>query len=254
MMQIKNMAAMVTGGGSGLGAATAAHLATLSAKVAVVDINRDAAESHAKTIGGIGIACDEADAASAEAAFAAARAAHGPVRILVNCAGIGTAGRIVGRDGPLKLDAFERVVRVNLIGSFNMLRLAAAEMAEQDPLEEGERGVIVNTASIAAFEGQVGQAAYAASKGGVVSMTLPAARELARVGVRVVTIAPGLFQTPMVDGLPPEIQASLGAGIPYPSRLGRPAEFAELVAHILHNRFLNGEVVRLDGAFRMPPR
>jgi NAD(P)-dependent dehydrogenase (short-subunit alcohol dehydrogenase family) len=146
------------------------------------------------------------------------------------------------------------VVRVNLIGSFNMLRLAAAEMSDQEPLEEGERGVIVNTASIAAFEGQVGQAAYAASKGGVVSMTLPAARELARVGVRVVTIAPGLFQTPMVDGLPPEIQASLGAGIPYPSRLGRPAEFAELVAHIVANRFLNGEVVRLDGALRMPPR
>src|SRR3954471_22855205 len=254
MMQIKNLAAVVTGGGSGLGAATAAHLATLGAKVAVADINRDAAESHAKAIGGIGIACDVADAASAEAAFAAARAAHGPVRILVNCAGIGTAGRIVGRDGPLNLAAFERVVRVNLIGSFNMLRLAAAEMSGQEPLEEGERGVIVNTASIAAYEGQVGQAAYAASKGGVVSMTLPAARELSRAGVRVVTIAPGLFQTPMVDGLPPDIQASLGAGIPYPSRLGRPAEFAELVAHILHNRFLNGEVIRLDGAFRMPPR
>ncbi|WP_456307607.1 SDR family NAD(P)-dependent oxidoreductase [Rhodopila globiformis] len=254
MMQIKDLAAVVTGGGSGLGAATAAQLATLGAKVAVVDINRDAADSHARAIGGTAIACDVADAASAEAAFAAARAAHGPVRILVNCAGIGTAGRIVGRDGPLKLDSFERVVRVNLIGSFNMLRLAAAEMAEQDPLEEGERGVIVNTASIAAYEGQIGQAAYAASKGGVVSLTLPAARELARVGVRVVTIAPGLFQTPMVDGLPPDIQASLGAGIPYPSRLGRPAEFADLVAHIVHNRFLNGEVIRLDGAFRMPPR
>jgi NAD(P)-dependent dehydrogenase (short-subunit alcohol dehydrogenase family) len=248
------MAAVVTGGGSGLGAATAAHLATLGAKVAVVDINRDAAESHAKAIGGIGVACDVADTASAEAAFAAARAAHGPVRILVNCAGIGTAGRIVGRDGPLKLDAFDRVIRVNLIGSFNMLRLAAAEMAEQDPLDEGERGVIVNTASVAAFEGQIGQAAYAASKGGVVSMTLPAARELARVGVRVMTIAPGLFRTPMVDGLPPETQASLGAGIPYPPRLGHPAEYAELVAHIVANRFLNGEVIRLDGALRMPPR
>jgi NAD(P)-dependent dehydrogenase (short-subunit alcohol dehydrogenase family) len=254
MMQIKDMAALVTGGGSGLGAATAAHLAALGAKVAVVDINREAAEARAAAIGGIGIACDVTDATSGEAAFAAARAAHGPLRILVNCAGIGVAGRIVGRDGPLKLEAFERVIRVNLIGSFNMLRLAATEMSDLPPLEEDERGVIVNTASIAAFEGQIGQAAYAASKGGVASMTLPAARELARVGVRVVTIAPGLFQTPMVDGLPPEIQASLGAGIPYPSRLGRPAEFADLVAHIVHNRFLNGEVIRLDGAFRMPPR
>jgi NAD(P)-dependent dehydrogenase (short-subunit alcohol dehydrogenase family) len=254
MMQIKGLAAMVTGGGSGLGAATAAHLASLGCKVAVADINQGAAAAQAARIGGIGIGCDVADAASGEAAFAAARAAHGPVRILVNCAGIGTAGRIVGRDGPLKLEAFERVIRVNLIGSFNMLRLAAAEMAECDALEEGERGVIVNTASIAAYEGQIGQPAYAASKGGVVGMTLPAARELARIGVRVVTIAPGLFHTPMVDGLPAETQASLGAGIPFPSRLGRPAEYAELVAHILGNRFLNGEVIRLDGALRMPPR
>jgi NAD(P)-dependent dehydrogenase (short-subunit alcohol dehydrogenase family) len=254
MMQIKDLAAVVTGGGSGLGAATAAHLASLGCKVAVVDINEAAAEGQAARIGGVGIGCDVADAASGEAAFARARAAHGPVRILVNCAGLGAAGRIVGRDGPLKLDAFERIVRVNLIGSFNMLRLAAAEMSEAEPLDEDERGVIVNTASIAAYEGQVGQAAYAASKGGVVGMTLPAARELARVGVRVVTIAPGLFQTPMVDGLPPEIQASLGAGIPFPSRLGRPSEYAELVEHIVRNRFLNGEVIRLDGALRMPPR
>jgi NAD(P)-dependent dehydrogenase (short-subunit alcohol dehydrogenase family) len=254
MMQIKDLAAVVTGGGSGLGAATAIHLASLGAKVAVADINHAAAEALAAKIGGIGVACDVADPASGEAAFGAARAAHGPVRILVNCAGIGTAGRIVGRDGPLKLEAFERVIRVNLIGTFNMLRLAAAEMSAADPLEETERGVIVNTASIAAFEGQVGQPAYAASKGGVVGLTLPAARELARSGIRVVTIAPGLFQTPMVDGLPPEIQASLGAGVPFPPRLGRPAEFAELVAHIVHNRFLNGEVIRLDGALRMPPR
>jgi NAD(P)-dependent dehydrogenase (short-subunit alcohol dehydrogenase family) len=254
MMQIKGLAALVTGGGSGLGAATAAHLAALGCKVAVVDINQAAAEAHAERIGGIGVRCDVADAASGEAAFAAARAAHGPVRILVNCAGVGTAGRIVGRDGPMKLEAFERVIRVNLIGSFNMLRLAAAEMSDAEPLEEGERGVIVNTASIAAYEGQVGQPAYAASKGGVVGMTLPAARELARAGVRVVTIAPGLFQTPMVDGLPPDIQAALGAGIPFPSRLGRPSEYAELVEHIIRNRFLNGEVIRLDGALRMPPR
>jgi NAD(P)-dependent dehydrogenase (short-subunit alcohol dehydrogenase family) len=254
VMQINGLAAVVTGGGSGLGAATAAHLASLGAKVTVADINQAAAEAQAARIGGLGVGCDVADAASGEAAFAAARAAHGQVRILVNCAGVGTAGRIVGRDGPLKLEAFERVIRVNLIGSFNMLRLAAAEMVDADPLDEGERGVIVNTASIAAYEGQVGQPAYAASKGGVVGMTLPAARELARAGVRVVTIAPGLFRTPMVDGLAPDVQATLAAGIPFPSRLGRPSEYAELVEHIVRNRFLNGEVIRLDGALRMQPR
>jgi len=253
-MRFDGLAAVVTGGGSGLGAATAAHLAGLGCKVAVVDINQAAAEAQAAAIGGIGLRCDVADAASGEAAFVAAAAAHGPVRILVNCAGIGTAGRIVGRDGPLKLEAFERVIRVNLIGSFNMLRLAAADMSGAEPLDEGERGVIVNTASIAAYEGQVGQPAYAASKGGVVAMTLPAARELARAGVRVVTIAPGLFHTPMVDGLPADVQASLGASVPFPSRLGRVSEFAELVEHIVRNRFLNGEVIRLDGGLRMPPR
>jgi NAD(P)-dependent dehydrogenase (short-subunit alcohol dehydrogenase family) len=253
-MQIKDLAAVVTGGASGLGAATAAHLAGLGCKVAVLDINRDAAEAQAARIGGIGIGCDVADAASGQTAFATAASVHGPVRILVNCAGVGTAGRIVGRDGPMKLEAFERVIRVNLIGTFNMLRLAAAAMSVADPLDEGERGVIVNTASIAAYEGQIGQPAYAASKGGVVGMTLPAARELARVGVRVMTIAPGLFHTPMVESLPPEVQASLGAGIPFPSRLGRPSEYAELVEHIVRNRFLNGEVIRLDGALRMPPR
>ena len=253
-MRIDGVAAMVTGGGSGLGAATAAHLATLGAKVAVADIDQPAAQAQAARIGGLGVGCDVADAASGEAAFALAHAAHGPLRILVNCAGIGTSGRIVGRDGPLQLDAFERVIRVNLIGSFNMLRLAAARMADADPLDEAERGVIVNTASIAAYEGQIGQPAYAASKGGVVAMTLPAARELARAGVRVVTIAPGLFHTPMVDSLPPDVQTTLAAGIPFPSRLGRPSEYAELVEHIVRNRFLNGEVIRLDGALRMPPR
>ncbi|MGD0107353.1 MAG: SDR family NAD(P)-dependent oxidoreductase [Rhodopila sp.] len=253
-MQIKGLAAVVTGGGSGLGAATATHLAALGCKVTVVDINQAAAEAQAGKIGGIGVACDVADAVSGEAAFATARAAHGPVRILVNCAGIAAPGRIVSREGPLKLQAFEHVIRVNLIGTFNMLRLAAAEMSDADPLEEGERGVIVNTASIAAYEGQIGQPAYAASKGGVVGLTLPAARELARAGVRVVTIAPGLFHTPMVDGLPAEVQASLGAGIPFPARLGRPSEYAELVEHIVRNPFLNGEVIRLDGALRMPPR
>jgi NAD(P)-dependent dehydrogenase (short-subunit alcohol dehydrogenase family) len=253
-MRIDGLAAVVTGGASGLGAATASLLAARGARVAVVDINQAAAEAQAAKIGGIGLACDVADGPSAEAAFAAAKAKHGPVRILVNCAGVGTAGRIVGRDGPLALAAFERVVRINLIGSFNMLRLAAAEMSAADPLEEDERGVIINTASIAAFEGQVGQPAYAASKGGVVGMTLPAARELARAGVRVMTIAPGLFRTPMVDGLPEETQRSLGASIPYPSRLGLPAEYAALVEHIVGNRFLNGETIRLDGALRMAPR
>jgi NAD(P)-dependent dehydrogenase (short-subunit alcohol dehydrogenase family) len=253
-MQVNGLAAIVTGGASGLGAATAAHLAQLGCRVAVLDINQAAAEARAAQFGGIGIGCDVADAASAEAAVATAAKTHGVARILVNCAGVGTAGRIVGRDGPLKLDAFERVIRINLIGSFNLLRLAAAAMSEAEALEEGERGVIINTASVAAYEGQIGQAAYAASKGGVVGMTLPAARELARVGVRVMTIAPGLFHTPMVDALPPETQASLGAGIPYPPRLGRPDEYAALVEHIVTNRFLNGEVIRLDGALRMPPR
>ena len=253
-MRLDGMAAVVTGGGSGLGAATAAALAGAGCRVAVLDINAAAADASAARIGGVGVACDVADAGSAEAALAKARAAHGVERVLVNCAGVGTAGRIVGRDGPLQLEAFERVIRVNLIGTFNLLRLSAAGMSELPALDDEERGVIVNTASIAAYEGQVGQAAYAASKGGVASLTLPAARELARVGVRVVTIAPGLFNTPMVEGLPPPVQASLAAGVPYPTRLGRPEEYAALVRHIAENRFLNGEVIRLDGALRMPPR
>ena len=253
-MQLDGQAAVVTGGGSGLGAATAAYLAQAGCRVAVLDINRTAAAASAARFGGLGVACDVADAASAEAALAAARAQHGVERILVNCAGVGAAGRIVGRDGPLKLEAFERVIRINLIGTFNLLRLSAAAMSVLEPQEDGERGVIVNTASIAAYEGQVGQAAYAASKGGVAALTLPAARELARSGVRVMTIAPGLFHTPMVEGLPPEVHASLAAGVPYPTRLGRPEEFAALVGHIAANRFLNGEVIRLDGALRMPPR
>jgi NAD(P)-dependent dehydrogenase (short-subunit alcohol dehydrogenase family) len=253
-MVLQGQAAVVTGGGSGLGAATAALLARAGCRVAVLDINRDAAAASAARFGGIGVACDVADSASAEAALAEARAAHGVERVLVNCAGVGTAGRIVGRDGPLALAAFEHVIRVNLIGTFNMLRLSAAAMSALEPLEEGECGVIVNTASIAAYEGQVGQAAYAASKGGVVGMTLPAARELARAGVRVMTIAPGLFHTPMVAQLPPEVQQSLGASVPYPPRLGEPEEFAALVQHIATNRFLNGEVIRLDGALRMAPR
>ena len=253
-MRLDGQAAIVTGGASGLGAATAQRLAAGGCRVALLDINQAAAEAQARHIGGIGIGCDVADAASAEAAVAKARDAHGPARLLVNCAGVGTAGRIVGRDGPIQLAAFERVIRINLIGSFNLLRLAAADMTALDPLEEGERGVIINTASIAAYEGQVGQAAYAASKAGVVGMTLPAAREFARFGVRVMTIAPGLFHTPMVEGLPADVQRSLGEGIPYPQRLGTPDEYAALVEHIVSNRFLNGETIRLDGALRMPPR
>ena len=253
-MRLNGQAALVTGGGSGLGAATASMLARAGCRVALLDINQAAAEASAARIGGVGIACDVADAASAESAVAAARTAHGPARVLVNCAGVGTAGRIVGRDGPMQLAAFERVIRINLIGSFNILRLAAADMSALDPLDDGERGVIINTASIAAYEGQVGQAAYAASKAGVVGLTLPAARELARVGVRVVTIAPGLFHTPMVEGLPAEVQKSLAEGIPFPSRLGMPEEYAALVEHIIGNRFINGETIRLDGALRMPPR
>ncbi|HEX3350979.1 MAG TPA: SDR family NAD(P)-dependent oxidoreductase [Acetobacteraceae bacterium] len=254
-MDPRGQAAIITGGASGLGGATAEALAAAGAKVAVLDLNEAAAQEMASRIGGVGVRCDVSDAESAERAVAAARAAHGPARILVNCAGIGVAGRVVGRDGPMKLPDFERVIRINLIGTFNMIRLAAATMGALEPLaDDAERGVIVSTASIAAFDGQIGQAAYAASKGGVASLTLPVARELARVGVRVMTIAPGLFHTPMMAGLPEDVQQSLGASVPYPPRLGAPAEFAELVLHIARNRMLNGEVIRLDGALRMAPR
>jgi NAD(P)-dependent dehydrogenase (short-subunit alcohol dehydrogenase family) len=253
-MLLHGQAAIVTGGASGLGGATARALAAAGARVAVIDLNAAAAEEMAASIGGIAVACDVGDAEAAERAVAAAQAAHGPVRVLVNCAGVGTPGRIVGRDGPLPLSAFERVIRVNLIGTFNMLRLAAAGMTVAEPLEDGERGVIINTASVAAYDGQIGQAAYGSSKAGVVGLTLPAARELARFGVRVMTIAPGLFQTPMMAALPEEVQQSLGASVPYPSRLGRPEEYAALALHIVANRMLNGETIRLDGALRMAPK
>jgi len=202
----------------------------------------------------LAIAADVTNAGSVEAAFAAARERHGPARIAVNCAGIGTAGRIVGRDGPLPLEAFRRVIEVNLVGSFNVMRIAAAEMSALEPLTDGERGIIVSTASAAAYEGQIGQAAYSASKGGIVALTLPAARELARYGIRVVAIAPGLFATPMLQGLPQNIRDSLAASIPFPNRLGRPEEYAALVLHLCQNTMLNGEVVRLDGALRMAAR
>jgi NAD(P)-dependent dehydrogenase (short-subunit alcohol dehydrogenase family) len=253
-MNLEGVAAIVTGGASGLGAATAEALAREGAKVAVFDINAEVAVATARRIGGIAIVCDVADADAGARAVAEARAAHGPVRVLVNCAGVGTPARIVGRDGAAPLAGYERVIRINLIGTFNMLRLAAAEMSAAEPLEDGERGVIVNTASVAAYDGQVGQAAYASSKAGVVGLTLPAAREFSRFGVRVVTIAPGLFETPMLKSLPPEVQKSLSETVPFPQRLGQPVEYAALVLHIVENRMLNGETIRLDGALRMAPR
>ncbi len=253
-MQLQGVAAVVTGGGSGLGQATAEALAAGGAKVAVLDINADAAQAVAARIGGVAAACDVGDADSAVAALAVATAAHGAARVLVNCAGIVNPGRIVGKDGPLPLAAYERVIRVNLIGTFNLMRLAAAAMQKLEPLEDAERGVIVNTASVAAYDGQIGQPAYASSKAGVVGLTLPAAREFSRFGIRVVTIAPGLFQTPMMASLPADAQASLAASVPYPPRLGLPAEFSALVLHIIGNRMLNGETIRLDGALRMAPK
>ena len=253
-MNLAGVAALVTGGGSGLGRATAEAFAAKGARVAVLDRNAEAAEAVAKAIGGLAAPCDVADAASAEAAIAKAEAAHGAARILVNCAGVGTAKRVVGRDGPQPLADFETVIRVNLVGTFNMIRLAAAAMAKLAPLEGGERGVIISTASVAAYEGQIGQAAYSASKGGVVAMTLPIARELAQFGVRVNAIAPGLFLTPMLLGLPQEAQDLLGRSVPYPARLGEPREYAALATHIVENAYLNGETIRIDGALRMQPR
>ena len=253
-MEIAGQAALISGGGSGLGRATAQALAKAGARVAVLDINEAAAVAAAKEIGGFAAACDVTNAADTEAAVAAARERHGPARLVVACAGIGTAGRIVGRDGPLPLDAFRRTIEVNLIGSFNLLRLAAADMTGLDPLGDGERGLIVLTASVAAFEGQIGQAAYSASKGGIVGLTLPAARELARYGVRVVAIAPGIFATPMLAGLPQNVQDSLAASVPFPPRLGRPEEYAQLVLDLCRNVLINGSVIRLDGALRMAPR
>jgi len=253
-MELKGHSAIVTGGASGLGAATARALAAAGAKVALLDVNEKAAADVAKDIGGVAIACDVADSASAETAVKKAADAIGPARVLVNCAGIGPAKRIVGKDGPMPLADFERVIRVNLIGTFNMMRLAGHAMQPLNPLGDGERGVIVSTASVAAFEGQIGQAAYASSKGGVAALTMPAAREFAQFGIRVMAIAPGIFSTPMLKALPQESQDSLGASVPFPKRLGEPRDFAALVLHCIHNTYLNGEVIRLDGALRMAPR
>lgn len=261
-MKIEGQAALVTGGASGLGEATARELARLGAKVAVLDVNIEQAQAVAREIAeqygnGCAVACrcDITDTASLQAALDKAATAHGPARILMNIAGIGTAKRIVGKDGnPAPLEDFVRVVNINLIGTYNASRLFAAQCAKLPPLEDGERGVMMFTASVAAFDGQVGQQAYSASKGGLVGMTLPMARDLAQHGIRVCTVAPGLFATPLMKQLPEAVQQSLAALIPFPPRLGKPGEFAQLACHIVTNTHLNGEVIRLDGALRMAPR
>ena len=254
-MHITGQAALVTGGGSGLGEASARELARLGAKVTILDVNLAQAQQVAGEIGGLAIQCDVTNAASVQAALEQAAAAHGPARILLQIAGIGSAKRIIAKDGnAAPLEDFAKVIEVNLLGTYNVARLFAAACAQQAPLEDGERGVMVFTASVAAFDGQVGQQAYSASKAGVVGMTLPMARDLAQYGIRVCTIAPGLFATPLMRTLPEAVQKSLAESIPFPKRLGKPEEFAQLAAHIVTNGHLNGEVIRLDGALRMAPR
>ncbi|SCU75791.1 3-hydroxyacyl-CoA dehydrogenase type-2 [Cupriavidus necator] len=252
-MQIQDRAFIVTGSGSGLGAATARRLVAAGGRVLLADLNSDAGEALAAELGSNArfARTDVADAASAESAVANCRSAFGVVHGLINCAGVAPSEKVIGREGPHRLESFARTVQINLIGSFNMLRLAAAAMIQSEPDAGGERGVVVNTASVAAYDGQIGQAAYAASKGGVVAMTLPIARELARHGIRIMTIAPGIMETPMIKAMPTEVQDALGRMVPFPPRLGQPDEFARLVAHIIDNSYLNGEVIRLDGAIRM---
>lgn len=251
-MKLAQAHVAVTGAGSGLGQAVAERLASEGAKVTVIDRNAIAAQTVASATGGHPLALDVTDEAAGDA-LDRAIAAQGPLRGLVNCAGIGGAQRIMGREGPMPLAVFERTIRVNLIGTFNMLRLCAARMQANAP-QDGERGVIVNTASVAASDGQLGQAAYAASKGGIVSLALPAAREFARFGIRVNTVAPGIFLTPLLAELPDEVQHGLAAAIPFPPRLGAPAEFADAVVFALTNAYLNAELIRLDGGLRLPPR
>ena len=246
--------AIVTGGGSGLGEATARALAARGARVAILDVGMARAEKVAADIGGIAVKCDVSSGESGEAAIAEVVDKLGIPRILINCAGIGMAMKTIGKDGVHPLDVFKKVVEVNLVGTFNMIRLMADRAQKLDPLDGGERGVIVNTASVAAYDGQIGQAAYSSSKGGIVGMTLPVARDLARSGIRVMTIAPGIFKTPMLMGLPQEAQDSLGLQVPFPPRLGEPSEYAALACHIVENQMLNGEVIRLDGAIRMAPK
>jgi NAD(P)-dependent dehydrogenase (short-subunit alcohol dehydrogenase family) len=255
-MQLPGSTFLVSGGASGLGAATARLFAANQANIVIADLNIAAGEALAEELGATArfVRTDVTDGASTQAAVHAALEAFGSLQGAINCAGIGIAERTLGRDKPHPLEAFARVIQVNLIGTFNVIRLAAAAIAQSEPNAAGERGVIINTASVAAFEGQIGQAAYSASKGGVVGMTLPIARDLARNGIRVATIAPGIFDTPMLAGLPEPARLSLGQQVPFPARLGRPAEYAALAQHIIENEMLNGEVIRLDGAIRMGPR
>lgn len=255
-MQLQGATFLITGGGSGLGAATVRRLVSGGANAVIADVNETTGRALAEELGKQVrfVKTDVSDEASVRAAVDTAVLTYGSLRGAVNCAGIGVAMRVLGKDGPHDLAAFSRVIQINLIGTFNVIRLAAAAISQAEPLADGERGVIVNTASVAAFDGQIGQAAYSASKGGVVGMTLPIAREFARVGIRVVTIAPGLFDTPMMASLPEEAKKSLGQQVPFPPRLGQPAEYANLVAHIAENVMLNGETIRLDGAIRMAPR
>ncbi|MBM3341442.1 MAG: 3-hydroxyacyl-CoA dehydrogenase [Betaproteobacteria bacterium] len=258
-MLIDQSVVLITGGASGLGAASARHLAQAGARVVVADLDQAAVENIAREIGATGararaIAANVTDEASVQRAVDLALSEFGALHVLINCAGIAPAALVSGKNGPHALELFKRVIDVNLVGTFNAIRLAAPAMQRNTPNDEGERGVIINTASIAAFDGQIGQAAYSASKAGIVGITLPIARELARNGIRVMTIAPGIFETPMLRGLPPEVQASLGKQVPFPPRLGKPQEYAALAAHIVANAMLNGEVIRLDGAIRMAPK
>jgi len=253
-MELKNSVVLITGGASGLGAASAKMVAAAGGKVVIADLNVAAGEALAAELGGKFVKCDVSSEADGQAAVGAALSAYGAVHGLINCAGIGPAEKTVGKNGPHNLAVFTKVITVNLIGTFNMIRLTAAAMLKNTPNAAGERGVIVNTASVAAYDGQIGQAAYSASKGGIVGMTLPIARDLSREGVRVVTIAPGLFLTPLLSGMPQEVQDSLAKQVPFPSRLGRPDEYASLAKHIFENEMLNGETIRLDGAIRMAPR
>lgn len=255
-MQIQDRVFLITGASSGLGAATARMFVDAGAKVVLGDINAEAGARQVDALGDVArfVATDITREDDVQRLVDTAKSAFGGLNGVVNCAGLVIGERILGKHGPHRLDSFARIINVNLIGTFNVLRMAAAAMADGVADDEGERGVVVNTASIAAFDGQIGQAAYAASKGGVAALTLPAARELARVGVRVVTIAPGIFETPMMAGMTPEVQAALGASVPFPPRLGRPSEYAALVRHIIENTMINGEVIRLDGALRMAPK
>lgn len=252
-MEVKNCSAIVSGGASGMGAATARALSSAGAKVAILDLNLEAGEKLASEINGMAVACNVTDPASVQTALQQVKSIHGSARICINCAGIVKGKRIVSKEGPMPLDEFKHVIDVNLVGTFNLMRLAAADMTHLDPLgQSGERGIIINTASIAAFEGQIGQAAYSASKGGIVSLTLPAARELAKFGIRVVTIAPGLVNTPMYQSFTPEAREALGSSIPFPKRPAHSEEFAKLALHIIDNEMINGTVIRLDGALRLP--